>query len=324
MNTKQFFIICSMLTVLAACSESDPFLESEYNSTYLYVDISSINDEEGSFYVNSNRSWRVSDSPYWVNLDHSFGYSSRTINYTLDDNTSSSIRYGTIKIVTDNGMDCDVIDVTQDPTVAFSASMSTTYSGEGDYHYLFVTASKNREWTVTKSVSWVHLYYSSNTYSTYTGKGSESVCIYVDANPYSYQRSTTLTVKCGTQSKNITITQEAKPNYTTFSSWTSTNKTNSSTSYKEYTLSVSSGNVLSFKYDISSEAGYDEFTAILLRNGYTYTTLVNGDSGVKSSQSVSYTFYTSGTFTLKLQYKKDGSGSSGQDKVYVYDIKLKK
>ena len=106
--------------------------------------------------------------------------------------------------------------VTQPPTLQFDATMSTTnYKAEGDYWFLKVTAPSSKSWTISKSVSWVHLGTSSNTSNSYSGTGNASISIYADANSSSYTRSTTLTVKCGTKTKSITITQDKASNTVT-------------------------------------------------------------------------------------------------------------
>jgi hypothetical protein len=309
-----------------SCSEAEPYSVEEIDKTYIYINApSTLTEDEGEFFVNSSSGWYVDNCPVWVNLSPRSGNYYQTVKYTLDENTTSSERTGTIRIMTNNRLAKDEIRVEQQPSTPFEATMSTTnYKSEGDYWFLNVKAGGNKSWTITKSVSWVHIGTSSNASNTYTGKGEATVNIYCDANTSTVSRSTTLTVTCGSKSETITITQEAKSNYTTFASWTSTNKSNPSNGYITYALSVASGNVLSFNYDISSEQNCDKFYATLERYGSTYATIVNGASGIFKNQYASYRFYTSGTFTLRLKYEKDGSVSKGNDNVYVYNIKLTK
>ena len=106
------------------------------------------------------------------------------------------------------------------------------------------------------------------------------------------------------------------------SSWTSTNHSNSSTSYQTWSISVKAGDVLSFTYSVSSESGCDKFNARL--SGASNVTLVDGASGTISNRTHSYTFTTSGTYTLRMEYVKDGSLSSGSDQVSVSDIKIRR
>lgn len=91
---------------------------------------------------------------------------------------------------------------------SFAATMSTTnYKAAGDYWNLNVTASSGVSWTVSANQSWVHFTSSKN--SSYYGTGNGSVAVYVDATPDLYSRSATVSVKCGSVTKTVTITQEA-------------------------------------------------------------------------------------------------------------------
>ena len=101
----------------------------------------------------------------------------------------------------------------------------------------------------------------------------------------------------------------------TFDDWTSTNTAHGSVSSKTYTFTVQGESTLSFDWWVSSEAGYDKLiatldgTAILEKSGSatsgTFTKTVGSDS-----------------HTLVVKYSKDGSGSNGQDKAKVSNIKV--
>ena len=212
------FLAYSLASVLVSCSDSWPYSEEAYRDTYISVYPSSISlDEEelsGEFTVYSTDSWYIYDYPSWVNLSTRRGYSyygdGYAVSFTVDENEGSSSRYGYIRIRTDEGFTKEEeVKISQPPTTQFEASMSTTnYKADGDWWSLTVKAASSKSWTISKSDSWVHLGTSSNTSYSYSGKGNESVSIYVDANNSSYSRSSILTVKCGTKSQSITITQD--------------------------------------------------------------------------------------------------------------------
>ena len=88
-----------------------------------------------------------------------------------------------------------------------------------------------------------------------------------------------------------------------FDSWISTNKNNSTTSQKSYTLKVEAGNILKFDWSVSSEKNYDWLTIML-----------DGTEIIKKSGTLSgsyeKTFTTTGTHTLIVKYIKDNSSSS--------------
>lgn len=211
-------LACSLISILVACSDSWPYSEDAYNNTWIevYPSYISLDEDEfsGEFTVSSSESWYVYDSPSWINLSNSYGYGYDNVSFTVDENDGSSSRYGYIKIRTDEGFTKEAeVEVSQPPTVQFEASMSTTnYSASGDWWYLSIKAASFRSWTISKSDSWVHLGSSYSSSYSYSGKGNEDVKIYVDANTSTYSRSSTLTVKCGSKAKSITITQDGKSN----------------------------------------------------------------------------------------------------------------
>lgn len=220
------FLAYSLASVLVSCSDSWPYSEEAYRDTYISVYPLSISLDEdelsGEFSVYSTDSWYIYDYPSWVNLSTRRGYSyygdGYAVSFTVDENEGSSSRYGYIRIRTDEGFTKEEeVKISQPPTTQFEASMSTTkYKADGDWWDLTVKAASSKSWTISKSDSWVHLGTSSNTSYSYSGKGNKSVSIYVDANTSSYSRSSTLTVKCGTKSQSITITQDGKSNTAPF------------------------------------------------------------------------------------------------------------
>ena len=207
---------------LTSCSDSMPYSEEEYKNVWIdvYPSYISLDEDEfsGEFNVFSSDSWYIYDCPSWINISNTHGYGYDDVYFTADENNSSSTRYGYVKIRTVEGFTKEAeVEIAQPPTVQFEASMSTTnYSVLGDWRYLTVKAASSRNWTISKSDSWVHLGSSYSSSYSYSGKGYEDVAIYVDSNPYSSPRSSTLTVKCGSESKTITISQDGKSDKTPF------------------------------------------------------------------------------------------------------------
>ena len=207
-------LVCSLTSVLVSCSDSLPYSEDAYNNTWIDADplyISLGEDEfNGQFIVNSSHNWYVYECSPWINVSNNYGYGYDFVSFTVGENDDSSDRGGYITLRTDDAFSKEVtVWVSQAPTVRFEATMyNTNYSASGDWWGLNISAGYYRSWTITKSDSWVHIGSSDNSSYSYSGKGDECVYIYVDRNPYTYSRSSTLTVKCGTKSRNITITQD--------------------------------------------------------------------------------------------------------------------
>lgn len=95
--------------------------------------------------------------------------------------------------------------------------------------------------------------------------------------------------------------------------WTSTNKTNNSSSSKTYTLMAKEGDVLTFDWMVSSEGGCDEFFVTI--NGVQ----ILQKSGEKTG-SYEYVFTADGEYVLVARYKKDSSDKSGKDCAKIYNI----
>ncbi len=108
---------------------------------------------------------------------------------------------------------------------------------------------------------------------------------------------------------------ENEPAEKIFDDWTSTNKSNNSTSSNTYTLEVTDGSVLTFDWEVSSESGYDWLVITL-----------DGTEIIKKSGTLSgsyeHTFTGTNLHTLTVKYTKDSSSSSGNDQGKIHNIKL--
>ena len=92
-----------------------------------------------------------------------------------------------------------------------------------------------------------------------------------------------------------------------------------STADTSFTFTLTIPGTISFDYGVSSEKGYDKFTATL-SNGTDTITVADGSSGeVESSYSGRL---AAGTWTLTLRYNKDSGGNDGDDLAYVSGLTL--
>ena len=101
----------------------------------------------------------------------------------------------------------------------------------------------------------------------------------------------------------------------TFDAWTSTNKSDGSTSQTSYTLNVQAGNVLKFDWSVSSESNYDWL--IITLDG----TEIIKQSGIQSG-SYEKVFDAAGSHTLVVKYIKDSSQSRNNDEGKIYNVTL--
>ena len=100
---------------------------------------------------------------------------------------------------------------------------------------------------------------------------------------------------------------------TTYEDWTSTNKSNDSSSYKSYRIEANRGDTLKFNWEVSSEVDSDILTVNIA--DHTILSKSGEDNG-----TYTYIFNSYGTYTLYVEYTKDGSMSSGGDYGRIYNI----
>lgn len=116
----------------------------------------------------------------------------------------------------------------------------------------------------------------------------------------------------------VTFEQQLQNNTGTkyFPDWTSTNHFHYSSSLREYSIDVQAGDILSFEIWSDCKANYDKLTVYL--NGTSIATI----SGTGKSQTITKTFSSAQTVSLKVEYTKDSSNSSGKDEAGIRNIAL--
>lgn len=296
MKTKNIIVIAIsfLMTLFVSCTDSWPYSENEYNNIYINVYPSYISLDEddlnGEFTVSSSGSWYIYSTPSWIQTDKSNGLRYDDVAFTATENEGSYKRSGTIRIRTNTFIEKEAtIEIRQEPTNIFDASMPITdYVADGDWWHLNVKAATSKNWTISKSVSWVHFGNSSNSSYSYNGRGDEKVKIYVDKNTYSYSRNTVLTVKCGNKSKTITITQQGASSKARF-----------------VINSVEIGNV-DYEWNVINDYG---------RNIYSYQTRY-------LTPKINITVYTPGTYSIYVKlYNPNGSLMTGNSSPSGYTYK---
>ena len=131
--------------------------------------------------VTSNTDWTVVESLDWASVSVASGSADSTVTVTVDANTTSSPRSGTITIggeahsLSQNGA---AAFVTIDPI-----SKSTVSAGES----YDITITSNSDWTVVESLDWASV-------SPASGSGDSTVTVTVDANTTTSPRSGTITI----------------------------------------------------------------------------------------------------------------------------------
>ena len=154
-----------------------------------------------SFSVAANSSWTVTKSDSWIKLKTTGGNGNGTVAYSVDANTDSRERSGTITVkcgteTATHGVkqSADAARLIIDPDAADFSNVADTGS---------FSVSANCAWTVTPSHPWI-------TVDMAGGNGNGTVSYSVGENTGS-RRTGTITVASGTLTASHAITQEAQP-----------------------------------------------------------------------------------------------------------------
>ena len=130
-----------------------------------------------------------------------------------------------------------------------------------------------------------------------------------------------LSLANGLISNIMTIAREQTPEMISFDDWTSSNHTHNSTDIETCSFFAYKGDILSFYYDVDTEA-YDVFKCKLLQD--SIETDVCSIAGSKKSGYTRYTINIEGYYNMLLVYTKDGSVHSGKDEVSISNITVER
>ena len=82
------------------------------------------------------------------------------------------------------------------------------------------------------------------------------------------------------------------------------------------TVSLSSGDKITIDYYVLSESSYDKLNIYIYKDGSQVDSVT--DSGYNSGWSTkTYNVTSSGNYSLKVQYVKDGSRNYGADRAWI-------
>ncbi len=147
----------------------------------------------------SNQTWTASKSADWIALSEVEGTGDATLSLTVDANTSTDSRSGTVAFQA--GETYYHINLTQDGKgILFSITPeSLSFSADGGNETITVTS--NLSWTVTSSDAWLTL-------SNSSGEGDATLTVVAQENPSTSSRSGILTFKGKDITFTVNVTQE--------------------------------------------------------------------------------------------------------------------
>ena len=155
--------------------------------------------------IESNQTWTASKSADWIALSEVEGTGDATLSLTVDANTSTDSRSGTVAFQA--GETYYHINLTQDGEgILFSITPeSLSFTAEGGNETITVTS--NLSWTVTSSDAWLTL-------SNSSGEGDATLTVVAQENTSTSSRSGILTFKGKDITFTVNVTQEgASPNF---------------------------------------------------------------------------------------------------------------
>jgi hypothetical protein len=161
-----------------------------------------------SFSISSDANWSATLSDNWFTASELSGYGDTTIDVTVEENTTSQERTGTIEFIA--GDKTSNVNVHQLAKYFIINNETFNFTSKGGTN--IITLSTNDAWTaeVEHDADWISL-------SSYSGEGDAEIVMTVDDNPSINQRSTAVTINTiNDQSVRILVSQ--KPRYLTVSS----------------------------------------------------------------------------------------------------------
>ena len=149
--------------------------------------------------VESNAAWSIKSTAEWLSTSISkgqMGKSSFTI--TAQPNTMDVERSTTIEVYTDNKAVSHKIEIIQSPIVLTLSANTLSAKPEGEQFTLGITS--NSSWSISSADSWC-------TISPSSGNENGKVTLSVSSNTGTSNRSTTITVKSGSISRTVRVSQ---------------------------------------------------------------------------------------------------------------------
>ena len=152
--------------------------------------------------VKSNSGWSATSNQSWLTISPSQGNGDGTLTLKATANSNTSSRQATVTVRC--GDITKTISVTQEAAAVQLSLSIVVVSISVDGGTQNVTVTCNSSWSATSNQSWL-------TVSPSQGNGDGTLTLKATANPNTSSRQATVTVRCGSVSKTISVTQEAKP-----------------------------------------------------------------------------------------------------------------
>ena len=171
---------------------------------YLTLDYSRLNFDSSradskTFNIDSNAQWIVTTSASWLTVSPTSGSGNATISVEVADNNDAAPRTATIT-VSGEGI-TRTVSVQQSGNSLQVSPQELSFKWEGEEKSFTITSEGS--WVVSGAPSWCNL-------SQTSGSGNATISVTAAANNSSSDRTATLTVKSGSISHSVTLTQNGQ------------------------------------------------------------------------------------------------------------------
>lgn len=155
-----------------------------------------------SFTIKSNTSWTISCDQSWCIVSPTSGSNDGTVSIKVEENKNTTERSAIITVKYENNNITVKVNQAAADVQLTASPTSLSFTGSGGSEN--ITISSNTDWTVSSSQSWC-------TVSPLSGNNNGTITVTVSANDTSSKRSAAITIKNGNVTREISITQTAKP-----------------------------------------------------------------------------------------------------------------
>ena len=205
-----FWVLMMVVLSLTACSDDDNkadfYLEASTDLINLdYQGHWDGTNDNASFELGANVSWKVTSVNEWINLSHTEGVKGRTTLFlSVDENLTGEDREGLI-IIEGNGL-YQYIDVYQtlktDELTVRPINLMVTKSGRLETgEQASIDIETNSKWEIVECADWI------KPEKTQGNSGYSAVALVIDQNMTGDVRTGSLVVHSGSKDMEVTITQ---------------------------------------------------------------------------------------------------------------------
>ncbi len=154
--------------------------------------------------VNSEGLWEVAVTAGadWLTLDRRYGYGSRMLAVSAEENDTGAKRTGTMEITDETGTKTVTVTQNGEVTPAMTVNVKTVSAPSEKTVYDGITVRSNSAWTVTSGAGWIIP-------SVGSGSFDGSIALTIQANTTGDARSGTVEIACGSVVHTLTVTQDA-------------------------------------------------------------------------------------------------------------------